>query len=193
MIASVTGEVIHKESQALIVRVGGIGLRVFVPQWLVEQTSTGESVFLHTYLLVREQELALYGFAAPAERQLFEMLLGVSGVGPRLALAMLSSLTQDALQRAVFQEQPEILSRVPGIGKKMAQKIIFHLKDRLQPLDTLESISALNDTDEEILAALTALGYSVVEAQAALQALPADAPEDIEERLRLALQYFTSP
>lgn len=192
MIASLHGEVLAKEERALVIQLGGLGLRVYVPDWLREGVSAGEKVTLHTYLLVREQELALYGFDSAAARNLFETLLGVNGVGPRVALAVLSALSLEALQRAVFNEQPEILARVPGIGKKTAQKIIFQLKDRLQPLDTLQEIATLNQNDEEVLAALTALGYSVVEAQAAIQSLPPDAPDDVEERLRLALRHFTS-
>ncbi len=192
MIAYLQGEVLFKEGQALIVRTGGVGLRVSVPAWLSEQTALGQTVSLHTYLVVREQELSLYGFAAPADRDLFVTLLGVSGVGPRVALAVLSALSLEAIQRAVFNEQPEILSQVPGIGKKTAQKIIFHLKDRLRPLDALESLSQVDAADEEVLNALTALGYSLVEAQAALQSLPPDAPQEVEARLRLALQHFSS-
>ncbi len=192
MIAYLQGEVLFKEGQALIVRTGGVGLRVSVPAWLSEQTALGQTVSLHTYLVVREQELSLYGFAAPADRDLFVTLLGVSGVGPRVALAVLSALSLEAIQRAVFNEQPEILAQVPGIGKKTAQKIIFHLKDRLRPLDALESLSQVDAADEEVLNALTALGYSLVEAQAALQSLPPDAPQEVEARLRLALQHFSS-
>jgi Holliday junction DNA helicase RuvA len=114
----------------------------------------------------------------------------VDGVGPKAALSVLSTLTLDAVQRAVFADETEILNRVPGIGKKTAQKMAIHLKDKLKPTDALASVAAMTDRDSEVLAALTALGYSVVEAQAAIQALPKDAPEDTEERLRMALQYF---
>jgi Holliday junction DNA helicase RuvA len=84
-----------------------------------------------------------------------------------------------------------VLSRVPGVGKKTAQKIILHLHDRLKPVSGLQAVASMSDTDSEVLAALTALGYSVVEAQTALQSLPKDAPDEVEARLRLALQYFT--
>ena len=96
----------------------------------------------------------------------------------------------DAVQRAVFSDEPELLSRVPGVGKKSAQKIALHLKDRLKPAGILASVAAMSDADSEVLEALIALGYSVVEAQAAIQSLPKDATEEIEERLRLALGYF---
>ncbi len=99
-------------------------------------------------------------------------------------------MTLDAIQRAVFAEEPDVLSRVPGVGKKTAQKMELHLKDKLKPVDSLSRLSAMSDTDAEVIAALTALGYSIVEAQAALQSIPKDSPDDTGERLRLALGYF---
>ena len=107
-----------------------------------------------------------------------------------MALSVLSTLTLDAVQRAIFTEEADLLSRVPGVGKKTAQKIALHLKDKLKPSDALAHVAAMTDFDSEVLAALTALGYSVVEAQAAIQSLPKDAPTDVEERLRMALGYF---
>ncbi|RME87154.1 MAG: Holliday junction branch migration protein RuvA [Anaerolineae bacterium] len=192
MIATLQGEIAHVVENALIIEIGGVGLRVHVPAPLRERARPGERIRLHTHLVVRENELALYGFETQAERDLFIALLGVNGVGPRLALAILSALTTDAVTRAVFNEEPEILSRVPGVGKKTAQRIILHLRDRLKPGEALQAVATMSDADSEVLAALTALGYSVVEAQTAIQSLPPDAPEDVEERLRLALGYFTS-
>jgi Holliday junction DNA helicase RuvA len=191
MIATLRGEVTQIEDNALIVEVGGVGLRVFVPAPVRGRLKAGEAVLLYTHLVVREDALALYGFESQSDRDLFNMLLGVDGVGPKVALSVLSTLTLDAVQRAVFNEESEILSRVPGVGKKTAQKIVLYLHDRLKPADALAKVAALSDRDSEVLAALAALGYSVVEAQTAIQSLPKDAPDDVEERLRLALQYFT--
>lgn len=190
MIATLRGEVSQIEDNALIVEVGGVGMRVFVPAPLRARLKAGEPAFLFTHLVVREDALTLYGFDSQSDRDLFNMLLGVDGVGPRVALSVLSTLTLDAVQRAVFAEESEILSRVPGVGKKTAQKITLHLHDKLKPTDALKSVAAMSDADSEVLAALTALGYSVVEAQSAIQALPKDAPKDVEERLRAALGYF---
>jgi holliday junction DNA helicase RuvA len=190
MIATLRGEIAQIEDNALILEVGGVGLRVFVPTPLRTQSKAGEVLMLYTHLVVREDVLALYGFESQAERELFNTLLGVDGVGPKAALSVLSTLTLDAVQRAIFADETELLNRVPGIGKKTAQKMAIHLKDKLKPMDTLASVAAMTDRDSEVLAALTALGYSVVEAQTAIQALPKDAPEDTEERLRMALQYF---
>ncbi|MFZ5818360.1 MAG: Holliday junction branch migration protein RuvA [Chloroflexota bacterium] len=190
MIATLRGEVSQVEDNALVVEVGGVGLRVFVPAPLRGRLKAGEVAFLYTHLVVRETELSLYGFESQSDRDLFNLLLGVDGVGPKVALSVLSTLTIEAVQRAVFSEEPDLLGRVPGVGKKTAQKIVLYLHDRLQPADALKAVAAMSDTDSEVLAALTALGYSVVEAQAAIQSLPKDAPAEVEERLRMALGYF---
>ena len=190
MIATLRGQIAQIEENALVLEVGGVGLRVFVPTPLRTRMKAGDVLQLYTHLVVREDALTLYGFESQPERELFNTLLGVDGVGPKAALSVLSTLTLDTVQRAVFADETEILNRVPGIGKKTAQKMAIHLKDKLKPMDALASVAAMTDRDGEVLAALTALGYSVVEAQAAIQALPKDAPEDTEERLRMALQYF---
>ncbi len=191
MIATLRGEITEIEENALILEIGGLGLRVFAPAPLRERLTVGERVLLHTHLIVRENDLALYGFETIADRSLFTTLLGVDGVGPKVALSILSTLNLDAVQRAVFSEESDLLNRVPGVGKRTAQKIVLYLHDRLKPVSGLEKVAAMSDADSEVLAALTALGYSVVEAQTALQSLSKDAPDDVEERLRLALQYFT--
>src|SRR5512139_1707087 len=192
MIATLRGEVTQIEDNALILEVGGVGLRVFAPAPLRGKLKAGEIVFLYTHLVVREDALTLYGFESQADRELFNLLLGVDGVGPKVALSVLSTMTVEAVQRAVFAEEAGLLSRVPGVGKKTAQKMALHLKDKLKPVDALAGVAAMADYDSEVLAALTTLGYSVIEAQAAIQALPKDAPTAVEERLRLALGYFTS-
>lgn len=188
MIATLRGEISQVEDNAIIIEVGGVGLRVFVPAPYRGRAKAGEAAFLFTHLVVREDVLALYGFESQAERDLFNTILGVDGIGPKVALSVLSTLTPDAIQRAVFADEAELLSRVPGVGKKTAQKMALYLKDKLRPMDALARVAAMSDKDSEVLAALTALGYSVIEAQTAIQSIPKDAPDDVEERLRLALQ-----
>jgi holliday junction DNA helicase RuvA len=190
MIATLRGEVTQVEDNAVIVEVGGMGLRVFVPSPLRSRLKAGETALLYTHLVVREDALTLYGFETQADRELFHMLLGVSGVGPKVSLAVLSTLNVDTVQRAVMSEESDVLSRVPGVGKRTAQNIVLHLHGKLKPTDALEQVANLSDRDSEVLAALTSLGYSVVEAQTAIQSLPKEAPADVEERLRLALTYF---
>lgn len=190
MINSLNGRVTALLSDSLILEIGGVGLQVFVPAAVRQKTHLGESVFLHTYLVVRQDALSLYGFETGEEREFFLLLLEVNGIGPRLALAVLSTLSPDAIRRAVFHEQAEVFNRVPGVGKKTAQKILLQLQDRLPSVAGLPGEAEMSDLDAEILAALTSLGYSVVEAQAALQSIPRDTPQDLEERLRQALHYF---
>jgi Holliday junction DNA helicase RuvA len=192
MIATLEGEVIGLGDSAIVVRLGGLGLQVFVPAPLRARLRMMEHIFLYTHLIVREDLLALYGFENEPEREFFLLLMGVNGVGPRLALAVLSVLSVDAIRRAVINEQSEVFARVPGVGKRTAQKIFLHLQDRIKgggPED-LAGVG-LVAMDESVLEALTTLGYSVVEAQMAIQSIPRDASQDVEERLRLALQYFS--
>jgi Holliday junction DNA helicase RuvA len=192
MIASVRGVVQHVGAGEAVIEVGGVGLRVFVPRAVLDShVAVGKVVFLHTYLVVREDALSLYGFESPEQREVFEALLQVSGVGPKLAMAVLSHMSPEALRSAVAAGQAEALDRVPGVGKKTAERIVFHLKDRFAMPATGGPMLLPADTD--VLAALTGLGYSLVEAQAAVQSLPADAPPDAESRVRLALRYFAPP
>jgi Holliday junction DNA helicase RuvA len=190
VIASLNGTVQEVTHDGVVVEVGGAGLHVFTPAPLRDGLRVGERLILYTQLIVRQDLLALYGFETREARQFFNLLLGVDGIGPRLALAVLSTLSIDAMRRAVFHEQAEVFSRVPGVGKRTAQKILLYLQDRVPGEAGLERVAAISDVDGEVIAALTALGYSVVEAQSALQALPKDAPDVVEEKLRLALQYI---
>jgi holliday junction DNA helicase RuvA len=201
MIATVEGEVIGIGDLYIIVRVGGggatsngVGLQVFAPTPLRARLRKLEHIFLYTHLIVREDLMALYGFETEQEREYFNLLLGVNGVGPRLAMSVISTLSIDAIRRAVANEQSEVFARVPGVGKRTAQKIQLHLQDRIQAGDVLDMAAGAGfaAVDESVLEALTSLGYSVVEAQSAIQSIPRDAPrDDVEERLRLALQYFS--
>jgi Holliday junction DNA helicase RuvA len=191
MIATVSGLIQEVLPDSLVVEVGGVGLQVYVPASVRDHLRAGESVALFTYLVVRQDLLALYGFETREGRQYFVLLLTVDGVGPRLALMVLSVLSPDAIRRAVFHEQPEVFTRVPGVGKKTAQKILLQLQDKIPGEAGLEPVAVISEVDGEVLGALVGLGYSVVEAQAALQSIPRDTPQDVETRLRLALQYFS--
>jgi Holliday junction DNA helicase RuvA len=194
MIASLTGRLTEVEKDALVVEVGGVGFRVYVPKGLLRECGPpGSTLSLYTHLHVREAELALYGCATEDDLSLFELMLGVSGVGPKVGLALLSTLSSDEVRAAIASEQDQVLSKVPGIGSKTAKKIILDLKDKVQVPDDLvlqpEGLIELAVEDEEVLGALTMLGYSVIEAQTALQHVPADV-RGVEERLRAALAYF---
>ncbi len=191
MIATLRGEITQVDDAAAVIESGGIGFRIQVPAPLRLRLKVGESILLYTHLVVRQDAWNLYGFDSQADRDLFIMLLGADGVGPRTALAVISGTTMETLQRSVFGDSPDLLGQVPGVGKKTAQKIALYLHDRLKPSHALQDLVSLSDADGEVLAALTALGYSVIEAQTAIQSIPKDAPKDVEERLRLALQQFS--
>jgi Holliday junction DNA helicase RuvA len=189
VIVSLRGLVQRLSENAVTLDLGGVGVEVSVPRVVIDRApAVGEALFLYTRMIVREDSIQLFGFDTLEQRELFDLLLQVSGVGPRLALAILSYLSPEVLRGAVANNQPEALDKVPGIGRKSAEKIVFFLKDRL--LAPEAPVPAIHGTDSEVLAALTTLGYTLVEAQRAVRAIPEDAPDDVEERLRLALRHF---
>ena len=190
MISTIEGKVIFIKPNELIINVHGMGFNLHVTDSIVEKSIVGNDLFLFTHLVVREDALTLYGFNNLEEKELFLMLLGVNGVGPRAALAILNSLSVDNIRKAVINEKPEIFSRVPGIGNKTAQKIILHLEGKIAGEPEMGDYITM-DSDAMVLEALTGLGYSVVEAQAALQSIPKDTPDEISERIRAALNYFS--
>lgn len=193
MISSIQGRIIEIKRDSLILELGGIGIQVYVPTQTKSQSNVGENIFLFGHLVIRDDAIMLFGFETSKQRDFFELLLGVSGVGPKSSLAILSVFDPETIQRAVVNEQAEIFTNVPGIGKKTAQQIILYLEDRLPKGQILEPIKLLSEMDSELLNALTSLGYSVIEAQRAIQSLPDDSPQIIEERLTMALQYFAKP
>jgi Holliday junction DNA helicase RuvA len=190
MIAHIRGAVESIGKDQLVIDVGGIGLRVFVPAPVRDAASIGRLIDLHTHLHIRESDWQLFGFSSQEELNMFELLLGVSGVGPRMALAVLAAAPPDQLRAAIAHEQSEVLTRVPGIGPKTAKAIVFHLKDKVGVATATAEVAYLTDADTEVIAALTGLGYSLVEAQAALASLPRDGSQDVEDRIRQALAYF---
>jgi Holliday junction DNA helicase RuvA len=193
MIASLRGTVVAVAEDALVVQVGGVGLRVLVPKALLARvTRPGQEIVLHTHLHVRENELTLYGCETEDELVLFRLLQTVSGIGPKVALSILSSLPPERLRTAIAQEDVTALARVPGIGPKTAKKLVFDLKDKVG----LEAVPGglapeMAEADADLIAALTGLGYNVAEIQEALRHLPAE-QLPLEERVRLALAYFAS-
>jgi len=189
MIASISGKVVQLTKETVIIDINGLGFEVFVPKSLLSDTEKGDLIYLHTYMLVREDNISLFGFSSLEEKHLFLEFLAVGGVGPKLSLSILSSLSIDNIRSAILSEKPDYFSRVPGIGKKTAQKIIIQMQGKLPDSDGL-SIRSITDVDDSVVDALISLGYSVVEAQTALQTIPKDTPDDVETKLRVALQYF---
>jgi len=183
MIARLEGTIITVEDGLAILDVGGVGFAVHVPSNI--SLHVGKQAVIYTYLHVRENELSLYGFAEPGQKNLFEMLLGVSGVGPKAAMSLMSTLSVDTLRQAVVDRQPMVLAQAPGIGRKTAEAILLHLKDKVARADI--GAVGITEDDTDVIAALTALGFSVVESQRAVQKLPRDESLSIEEKIRQAL------
>ncbi len=165
---------------------GGVGLRVSVPTALIERVGVvGDIVKLHTSLQVKEDSLDLYGFPAPEGRKTFEALLGVNGVGPRVALSILSRLTPEQLAVAVASQDASVFKGVSGVGARIAERIILELKGKLT---TEITTSATTSTESEVIEALTALGYSTTEVSVAVNAIPIEDELSFEEKLRIALE-----
>jgi Holliday junction DNA helicase RuvA len=185
MIASLAGTVVAIVPGAAVLELGGMGLRVLVPaSTAAKLPAVGERTKLLTHLLVREDARTLYGFATAPELELFERLLGVRGLGPARALALLSASSAEALRAAIAGENTGALLRIPGIGRRLAAQIVLDLKDKIGPaLGEAETAT----TDGEVLTWLTAMGFPAAEAQAAVAKLPRDASRPVEERVRHAL------
>lgn len=191
MIATLEGPIGNVGETFLIIVVGGVGLRVFVPRTLLEDVEIGRKIHLHTHLIVRETELTLYGFETGDDLRLFEVLISVNGVGPKLGQTILSSLSPDHIRNAIMQEDAAVLQRVPGIGKKTAERILFSLRDKLD-FKQAANTPLVSNVDADVIDVLTTLGFSIVEAQAALQKLPRDV-KSADDRVALALKYLDQP
>jgi Holliday junction DNA helicase RuvA len=191
MIASLHGTLESLGGDGAVVNVNGLGFRVYMPtSTLSSLAGIGKEVHLHTYLHLREDIAALYGFASPDELRLFQTLISVSGLGPRLALAMLSAMSLEQLIMAIATANRELLTVVPGVGKKLAERLILELKDKVAAGWVSAPAIELAEANTDVLAALTALGYSASEASRAVASLPADSELALEEKIKLALQYF---
>lgn len=199
MIASVRGPVRHVGLDHLVVEVGGVGLLVHTTPATAAESRTGAEVTLETTLVVREESLTLYGFAGADAKALFEQVQTVSGVGPRLALAMLSVHTPDALRAALARGDLAALTKVPGIGKKSAERLVLELKDKILAVgvDPAElavappgTAGAEDAVVGQVRAALEGLGWSTRQADAALATVTTtpDAPTDVAAVLRAALR-----
>lgn len=197
-LARVRGVVEEKGADWVIVTVGGLGVLASVPGPTADALDEGGTAALYTYLHVREDALTLYGFGTRDELTLFEQLIGVSGIGPRAALGLLSALDYGALTTAIAGGQADTLRRVPGVGQKTAERLVLELRDKVTPPAAVEGApqpAAVTQkrADAEIIAALTALGYTQAEALAAAEKLPEDGDAPLEERVREALGYFAVP
>lgn len=185
MIGSLTGIIAAKGARQLIVDVGGVGYSVFVSTGTLFSVEVGSSLTLYTHLSVREDALELFGFSEHSELSLFELLISVSGVGPKSALAILSLSTPEHVRRAISEGDVSALTKVSGIGKKSAEKIIIELRDKVGA----STNDALASGEADVLDALRALGYSLSEARAALKNTSGT---DTANRVKDALRYLNS-
>jgi Holliday junction DNA helicase RuvA len=183
MIASVSGRIISRGLDHLVVEAGGIGYLVFTTTDVLTKFAPGDEVKLLTHMVVREDVQALYGFLQPAERQLFSMLLSVAGVGPRIALAVLSSGKVEELRSAIGRGDSAIFTAISGIGKKTAERIILELKGKLADL-----VEGGTNSSADIINALSNLGYNMYEIREILGKLSPNA--SVEDRLKEALKLL---
>jgi holliday junction DNA helicase RuvA len=187
MIARLHGKLEARTDDSLIVNVGGVGFRVRVTTGTLAMLgAVGSEVQLFTHLRVREDELSLYGFASEDELELFETLLTVSGIGPKVGIGILSSASTSTLRMAIAQGNLDILTALPGIGKKTAQRLVLELKGKVD-VGGLGAVSELGAVDKDVMEALINLGYSAAEAAGAARSVPSTLVA-IEDRVRFALQ-----
>ena len=174
------------------IRVGGVTLNVFIPaNSVTDLGNVGSQVTLHTHLRIRDDEPILFGFTDPASLSLFSMLTAVSGVGPRTALALLSSLDPARLQTAIVTGDVAALSSAQGVGNRTANRIVLDLKDKLEDAEFAD-VGFTEGTDGQVISALTALGYTPAEARAAAGAPAVMEETEVDDRIRVALQQFAS-
>ena len=193
MIASLHGTLESLGSNWAIINVNGIGLQVHMPTSTLSTLGTiGKEVHLNTHLVMREDSITLYGFASTGEQELFQTLMSVSGIGPKLALAMLSAMSVEQVSLAIATGNVDLLRMVPGIGKKTAERLVLELKDKISAGLIATSATQLVQGNTDVLAALTSLGYSVSEASRAVASLPPEETLSLEEKVKLALAYFAT-
>ena len=190
MIGRLAGTVIEKTPPLILLDVSGVGYEVSVPMsTFCNLPAEGGKVVLLTHLIVREDAHLLFGFATPGERNVFRALLKVSGIGPRIALAILSGMKAEDVVAAVENQQSSLLTRIPGIGKKTAERLVLELKGKLLGLVPTGLQTATSSATNDVLSALIALGYSDKEAQAAVKGLDPDT--SVSEGIRLALKQLS--
>ena len=202
MIAFVRGTAVDMTENSVIVEAGGIGYDIYMTGTDLSNIHMGEEVKIHTYFNVREDAMQLYGFRSKDDLQMFKLLLGVNGVGPKAAVGVLAGITADELRFAILSDDVKTLSKAPGIGKKTAQKLILELKDKMKLEDAFElklaheqekavaGLGEISDGRQEAVEALVALGYSSTDALRAVRKVTDVAPDDVEGLLKAALKNF---
>ncbi|MBU1083069.1 Holliday junction branch migration protein RuvA [Patescibacteria group bacterium] len=183
MIACIEGNIIAKDNSSLIVNVGGLGYRVFVTNELLADTLLGQSIKLMTHLVVKEDSQTLYGFLANEDLGLFTLLISVSGIGPKIAIAILSSSKTSELRTAISHGDSAIFTAISGVGLKTAQRLILELRSKIGAVDLDGGIS----DSEDVISAMTSLGYNMYEIRKVIGKVPANLPlnDKVKEALKL--------
>jgi holliday junction DNA helicase RuvA len=198
MIAAVRGTLEGKTLDSALIAVGGVTLRVHAPLTTLSRLNIGETVHLYTHFLVREDALTLYGFATAEDRDMFEQVIAVGGVGPRTGLALLSGLSAEGLREAVVLEDVNRLSSAPGVGKKLAARLVLELRPRFEkmaplgPAGVTAASASPGSMRTQVVEALTGLGYTPSQATAAVRGLPDDASGSLEDLIFRALRNLAS-
>ena len=191
MIARLQGKLEAIAADSVIVNVNGVGFQVFLPTSTLSTIgNVGKEVKLYTHLHVREDIMALYGFGSADELRLFQIITSVSGIGPKLGLAMLSAMNTDQLTMAIATGNADLLTDIPGVGKKIASRIVLELKDKIGAGWITPAATEITQENTDVLGALVSLGYSAAEASRAIGSLPKSGNLSLEEKIKLALQYF---
>lgn len=191
MITYLQGALVEKNPAYAVIDIAGVGYHVWIPLSSYQALGeTGSDIRLFTHLVVREDDLQIYGFATRRERSLFQLLIGISGVGPKLAQTILSGLAADQLERAVVAQDPETLTAIPGVGRKTAQRLILELKDKIALTEAVEGKSmTFSGPEEEAVLALVSLGYSRARARKVVsEVMRQDAADSVESIIRQALR-----
>jgi holliday junction DNA helicase RuvA len=191
MIASVRGTVELVSADNAVIDIGGVGLQIFMPSSTLSTLGgIGQQVRLFTQMVVREDAILLFGFCTKEELKLFQLLQGVSGFGPKLTLTLLSAMSAEELVSAIAGGSMDLLTSVPGIGKKLAGRLILELKDKIITGAAAVQVVPVSEGDSDIIGALLSFGYSATEASRAVASLPRDSKLGIEDKIKLALGYF---
>ncbi len=185
MIAKISGKIEYIRENYVVVEVGGIGYKIYLTSYSLGKISGQESVSFFTYTYVREDALALYGFLSLEELGMFELLISISGIGPKAALGILTIATPKTIKTAILNEDSSILTKVSGIGKKTAERVILELQNKVGDISNDDKDEAVADSDA--IEALMTMGYNITEAREALKLVP-KSTKDISQKIRLALK-----
>lgn len=199
MIGYLRGEVSHLFSDYCFLDVHGVGYRVFIPESTRQKIAINKPILLFTYLSVREDAMLLYGFFSQDEYELFLQLISVSGIGPKVAIGILSSINVQEFRSAISQKKIAVLTKLPGVGKKTAERMLLELKDKIGQLDTTQAVNDehfIPEFDDNIVLqasqALASLGYSQAEIAPVLKKYQTNATHSVEDLIKFALKEFST-